>query len=90
MISRDANQSDNLLRLTPVGAAGGSSWTCWMQFCVGVMVRSKGKSVVDVDNEEQVDLWRKESRNPRQLSVRLVLDDCSTRPAVLLYWPIRP
>lgn len=51
----------------------------------GDLCRSDGRSErLDEDNEEQEDLWRKESRNPRQLSVRLILDGLSTRPAGVL------
>ena len=38
--------------------------------CVGAVVAVG----LNEDSEEQEDLWRKESRNPRQLSVRLILD----------------
>lgn len=59
--------------------------------CVGVIVRNEVE-YVGGDEEEREDLWRKENRNPSAFGL-LVLDDCSTRPAVfdgsLMYWPIR-
>lgn len=54
-----------------------------------MIVRSEVESIVGEDEEEREKLCGAKKVETRQRSVRLVLDDWSTRPAVLSYWPIR-